>query len=66
MKPLFEKADANKSGKVTITEATKVLKEIYPTMTEKPMKTLFKKFDDGDGNVRYGEFIVFNCYLKDA
>lgn len=60
---MFEGADTNNSGKVTITEAAKALVKHYPNLDEKGVKKTIYRFER-DGNVMYWEFILFYSTLK--
>ncbi len=63
LRPVFEGADTNNSGKVTISEAAKALSEKYPNLDERGIKRTIYRFEK-DGIVQYWEFIMFYANLK--
>ena len=61
---MFEAADTNNTGKVTLTEATNALCEKFPSMDERSVKRMLYRCDDGNGIISYEEFIHFYATLQ--
>ena len=66
LKPMFEEADKNGSGKVTVSEASNILAKKFEKMDPAGLKKMLKNFDSGDGIIKFGEFILFYTFLTRA